>query len=134
MPKRTVDTGLPTNPTVRLADKVGSRFVGEYLTVRDVTVSGKPNKLYELAAIDGDALITIKDPKGGYREAEINEGDTVSLFGSKAIDIAFAQAEPGEVVELIFNGEKKLKGGRKFNDYAIGVWPSKEEYHADIKG
>jgi len=106
---------------VRLADKVGSRFVGRYLSSRDITIQGKANKLHEFAALDGDALITIKDDKGGYREANVNEGDTVSVFGSKAIDTAVAQTKVGEVLEIIFNGEKKLKGGRRFNDYAIAV-------------
>lgn len=121
MAKRPLNTALPTNPTVRLADKVGSRFVGRYLTSRDITIQGKANKLHEFAALDGDALITIKDEKGGYKEANVNEGDTVSVFGSKAIDTAVAQTKVGEVLEIIFNGEKKLKGGRRFNDYAIAI-------------
>lgn len=133
MPKRTVDTSLKANPSVRLADKVGSRFVGRYLSSREITVKGKPNQVHDFAALDGDALITVKDDQGGYREADIKEGDTVSLFGSKAIDTAIAESEAGNVLEFIFNGAKKLKGGNRFNDYAIGIWPTQEDYYADIE-
>lgn len=120
MAKRTLSTELKSNPTVRLADKLGSRFVGKYLSTKDITIQNKPSKLHEFAAIDGDALITVKDGST-YREANINEGDTVSVFGSKAIDTAIAQVVPGETVEIVFNGEKKLKGGRRFNDYAVSI-------------
>lgn len=120
MAKRTLSTELKSNPTVRLADKVGSRFVGKYLASKDITINSKPSKLHEFAALDGDALITVKDGNG-YKEAAINEGDTVSVFGSKAIDTAIAQVVAGETVEIIFNGERKLKGGRRFNDFAIAV-------------
>jgi len=120
MAKRTLSTELKSNPTVRLADKLGSRFVGKYLASKDITINSKPSKLHEFAAVDGDALITIKDG-GTYREADVKEGDTVSVFGSKAIDTAIAQVVPGETVEIVFNGEKKLKGGRRFNDYAISI-------------
>lgn len=120
MAKRTLSTELKSNPTVRLADKVGSRFVGKYLASKDITINNKPSKLHEFAAIDGDALITVKDGNG-YKEASIAEGDTVSVFGSKAIDTAIAQVVAGETVEIIFNGERKLKGGRRFNDFAIAV-------------
>jgi len=121
MAKRSLSTELRSNPTVRLADKVGSRFVGRYLASKDIKIKNKPSKLYEFAALDGDALITIKDEKGGYREADIKEGDTVSLFGSKALDAGIALAKVGEVLEIIFNGEKKLSSGNTFNDFAIAV-------------
>lgn len=120
MAKRTLSTELKSNPTVRLADKLGSRFVGKYIQSKDITINNKPSKLHEFNAIDGDALITVKDGNG-YKEASINEGDVVSVFGSKAIDTAIAQVVAGETVEIIFNGERKLKGGRRFNDYAIAV-------------
>jgi hypothetical protein len=120
MGKRALSTELKSNPTVRLADKLGSRFVGKYIASRDITINNKPSKLHEFGAVDGDALITVKDGNG-YKEADVKEGDTVSLFGSKAIDTAVAQVKPGEVVEFIFNGEKKLKGGRRFNDIAVAI-------------
>lgn len=120
MAKRTLSTELKSNPTVRLADKLGSRFVGKYILSRDITISGKPSKLHEFNAVDGDALITIKDGST-YREADVKEGDVVSVFGSKAIDTAIAQVAPGETVEIVFNGEKKLKGGRRFNDFAVSI-------------
>lgn len=120
MGKRPLNTQLPSNPTVRLAEKLNSRFVGRYLTSKDVNISGKPSKLYEFAAQEGDALITVKDGNT-YREANVNPGDTVTVFGSKAIDTAMAGAVQGELIEIIFNGEKKLKGGRRFNDYAVNV-------------
>jgi len=120
MGKRTLSTELKSNPTVRLTDKLGSRFVGKYLGSKDITIQGKSSKLHEFNAIAGDALITVKEGNT-YKEADIQEGDTVSLFGSKAIDTAVAQVNPGEVLEFIFNGEKKLKGGRRFNDVAVAV-------------
>lgn len=120
MAKRTLSTELKSNPTVRLADKLGSRFVGKFLSTKEITINSKPSKLHEFAALDGDALITIKDGST-YKEASINEGDTVSVFGSKAIDTALAQVVAGETIEIIFNGEKKLKGGRRFNDFAVSV-------------
>lgn len=120
MAKRPLSTELKSNPTVRLADKLGSRFVGKYIGSKDITISGKPSKLHEFNAVDGDALITIKDGST-YKEASIAEGDVVSVFGSKAIDTAIAQVVPGETLEIVFNGEKKLKGGRRFNDFAIAV-------------
>lgn len=120
MTKRPLSTELKSNPTVRLTEKLGSRFIGKYIGSRDITISGKPNKLYELSALDGDALITVKEGNT-YKEAAINEGAVVSLFGSKAIDTAMAQATPGQVLEFVFNGEKKLKGGRRFNDIAVAV-------------
>lgn len=120
MVKRALSTELRSNPTVRLADKLGSRFVGKYLNSKDVTINGKSNKLYEFAAIDGDALITVKEG-GTYKEANINAGDTVTVFGSKAIDTAMVQVNSGETVEIIFNGQKNLKGGRRFNDYAVAI-------------
>lgn len=120
MGKRALSTELKSNPTVRLADKLGSRFVGKYIGSRDITINSKPSKLHEFGAVDGDALITVKDGNG-YKEADVKEGDTVSLFGSKAIDTAVAQVKAGEVVEFIFNGEKKLKGGRRFNDIAVAI-------------
>lgn len=120
MGKRTLSTEQKNNPTVRLTDKLGSRFVGKYISSKDIQISGKPSKLHEFNAVDGDALITIKEG-GTYKEAAINEGDVVSLFGSKAIDTAVAQVQPGDVLEFIFNGEKKLKGGRRFNDVAVAI-------------
>lgn len=120
MGKRALSTELKSNPTVRLADKLGSRFVGRYIGSKEITISGKPSQLHEFNAIDGDALITIKDGNT-YREADIKENEVVSLFGSKAIDTAVAQVRPGEVLEFVFNGEKKLKGGRRFNDIAVAV-------------
>lgn len=120
MAKRPLSTQLKNNPTVRLADKLGSRFVGKYIESKDITINGKPSKLHEFHAVDGDALITVKEGDT-YKEAAINEGDVVSLFGGKAIDTAVAQAVPGETLEFIFNGEKKLKGGRRFNDIAVAV-------------
>lgn len=120
MGKRTLSTELKSNPTVRLAEKVGSRFVGRYIASKDITMQGKPSKLHEFAALDGDALITVKEGNA-YREASVGEGDTVSVFGSKAIDAAIVQVKPGETVEIVFNGEKKLKGGRRFNDYAVAI-------------
>lgn len=120
MAKRPLTTELKTNPTVRLADKLGSRFVGRYLSSKDITINSKPSKLHEFAALDGDALITVKDGNG-YKEADVKEGDVVSVFGSSAIDTALAEAKAGEVIEIIFNGERKLKGGRRFNDYALAV-------------
>ena len=120
MAKRTLSTELKSNPTVRLADRVGSRFVGKYVGSKDITINSKPSKLHEFNALDGDALITVKDGNG-YKEASIAEGDVVSVFGSKAIDTAIAQVVAGETVEIIFNGERKLKGGRRFNDFAIAV-------------
>lgn len=120
MAKRTLSTELKSNPTVRLADKLGSKFIGRYLSTKDITIQNKPSKLHEFAALDGDALITIKEGST-YREATVNSGDTVSVFGSKAIDTALAQVVAGETVEIIFNGEKKLKGGRRFNDYAVSI-------------
>lgn len=120
MAKRTLSTELKANPTVRLADKLGSRFVGKYLASKDITINNKPSKLHEFAALDGDALITVKDGST-YKEAQINEGDVVSVFGSKAIDTALLEAKVGETIEIIFNGERKLKGGRRFNDFAVAV-------------
>lgn len=120
MGKRALSTELKSNPTVRLADKLGSRFVGKYIGSKDITISGKPSKLHEFNAIDGDALITVKEGNT-YKEADIKEGDVVSLFGSKAIDTAVAQVVAGETLEFVFNGEKKLKGGRRFNDIAVAV-------------
>lgn len=120
MAKRTLSTELKSNPTVRLADRVGSRFVGRYLSSKDITINNKPSKLHEFAALEGDALITVKDGNT-YREAEIAEGATVSVFGSKAIDTALLEAKVGETIEIVFNGEKKLKGGRRFNDFAVAV-------------
>lgn len=120
MAKRTLSTELKSNPTVRLADRIGSRFVGKYIASKDITINSKPSKLHEFNAVDGDALITVKDGNG-YKEASIAEGDVVSVFGSKAIDTAIAQVVAGEVVEIVFNGERKLKGGRRFNDFAIAI-------------
>lgn len=120
MAKRPLSTELKSNPTVRLADKVGSRFVGRYLTSRDITINGKVSKLHEFAALDGDALITVKSG-GTYVEANIKQGDTVSLFGSKAIDTAVEQVKTGETVEFIFNGQRSLKGGRRFNDISVSI-------------
>ena len=120
MAKRPLTTELKSNPTVRLADKLGSRFVGRYLAAKDITINSKPSKLYEFAALDGDALITIKDG-AGYKEADVKEGDTVQVFGSSAIDTALREAKVGDTIEIIFNGEKKLKGGRRFNDFALAV-------------
>lgn len=120
MGKRALSTELKSNPTVRLADKLGSRFVGKYIGSKDITIQNKPSKLHEFNAVDGDALITIKEGNG-YKEASIAEGDVVSVFGSKAIDTALLEAKVGETIEIIFNGEKKLKGGRRFNDFAVAV-------------
>lgn len=120
MGKRTLSTELKSNPTVRLTDKLGSRFVGKYIASKEIAINNKPSKLHEFNALDGDALITIKEGST-YKEANIKEGDVVSLFGSKAIDTAIAQVNAGEVLEFIFNGEKKLKGGRRFNDIAVAV-------------
>lgn len=120
MAKRNLSTQLKSNPTVRLADKLGSRFVGKYIGTKDITINNKPSKLHEFNAIDGDALITVKDGDT-YREADIKEGDVVSLFGGKAVDTAVAQANPGETLEFTFNGEKRLKGGRRFNDISVAV-------------
>lgn len=120
MGKRVLSTELKSNPTVRLADKLGSRFVGKYIGSKDITINSKASKLHEFSAVDGDALITIKDGNG-YKEADVKEGDVVSVFGSKAIDTAIAQVVAGETVEIVFNGERKLKGGRRFNDFAISI-------------
>lgn len=120
MGKRALSTELKSNPTVRLTDKLGSRFVGKYIASKDISINNKPSKLHEFNAIDGDALITVKEGNT-YKEADIKEGDVVSLFGSKAIDTAVAQVVAGEVLEFVFNGEKKLKGGRRFNDIAVAV-------------
>lgn len=120
MARRPLSTELKSNPTVRLADKLGSRFVGRYIASREITINNKASKLHEFNAVDGDALITVKDG-AGYKEADVKEGDIVSLFGSVAIDTAVAQAKPGEILEFIFNGEKKLKGGRRFNDIAVAI-------------
>lgn len=120
MGKRTISTELKSNPTVRLADKLGSRFVGKYLSSKDITINGKLSKVHEFAALDGDALITVKSGST-YVEANIKQGDTVSLFGSKAIDTAIEQVKVGETLEIIFNGQRTLKGGRRFNDYAISI-------------
>jgi hypothetical protein len=120
MGKRVLSTELKANPTVRLADRIGSRFVGKYVASRDASYMGKPIKVHEFTAVDGDALITVKDGST-YKEANVNQGDLVTVFGSKAIDAAILQVNAGETLEIIFNGEKKLKGGRRFNDYAVAV-------------
>lgn len=120
MAKRILSTELKSNPTVRLTDKLGSRFVGKYIGSKDITIGGKPSKLHEFNALDGGALITVKEG-GAYKEADIKEGDVVSLFGGTAVDTAIAQVVPGEILEFVFNGEKKLKGGRRFNDIAVAV-------------
>jgi hypothetical protein len=116
MAKRILTTQV-TNPTVRLTDKVGSRFVGRYVASRD---AGK-YRVHEFQAIDGDALITIKDATGGFKEATIDENALVSLFGTKAINDAILQVKAGEVVEFVFNGKKKLKNGQSFNDIAVAI-------------
>lgn len=120
MAKRTLSTELKSNPTVRLSDKLGSRFVGKYVTSKDITINSKASKLHEFHAVDGDALITVKDGNG-YKEADVKEGDVVTVFGSKAIDTAIAQVVAGETVEIVFNGQRNLKGGRRFNDFAISI-------------
>lgn len=124
MGKRALKTqaDFKPTPTVRLADKTGSRFVGKFVQARSIKIDNgtKNATIYEFGAVEGDALITVKDGNT-FREADVNPGDTVTVFGSKAIDIAMAQVNPGETVEIIFNGQKKLRGGRRFNDYAVAV-------------
>lgn len=120
MGKRTLSTELKNNPTVRLADRLGSRFVGRYIGSKDITIKSKPSKLHEFNALEGDALITVKEGDA-YKEASISEGDVVSVFGSVAIDTALSEAKAGETIEIVFNGQKKTKSGNKFNDYAVAV-------------
>lgn len=120
MTKKPLSTQSKTTPIVRLTEKVGSTFLGRYKGVRDVEIRGKNIKVYEFAALDGDAPLVIKQGDA-LVEAEVNEGDTVAVFGTAAIDRAMEQAEPEQVLEFVFNGKKPLKGGRSFNDFSISV-------------
>lgn len=109
-----------SNPTVRLVDKEGSIFVGKYIGVRTTNSSGQPIKVYDFNPIDGDAPITIKDGKA-YKEVDVTTDSVVSLFGTYAIDEAMSGAAVGEKIEFVFNGQKRSKNGRKFNDFTISV-------------
>lgn len=121
MGKRVLSTDIQNNPTVRLADRLNSRFVGEYIRSKSITNSnGKPQQIHELHALEGDALITVKDGNT-YKEVEVANREVVVIFGTTAIDAAIAQVKPGEVVEFVFLGEKKIKGGRRFHEYAVAI-------------
>lgn len=70
--------------------------------------SDKYQTVYDLSIADTDASILLSG-----KEASINEGDTVTVFGSKQIDDALTNRKVGEVVTITFKGklQKKSKGG-----------------------
>lgn len=117
---RPLSTSLVSNPTVRLADKLNSTFVGKYVGSRDVTLGGLPNKLYEFAVVRGDAPITRKVGED-YVEVQVSIGDIVSIFGGKAINQGMSEAKEGEIISFKFTGQKKGKGGRRFNNFEMAV-------------
>jgi hypothetical protein len=124
MGKRLLSTGegaVKPTPSVRLTEKVGSRFVGKYIGTKTVQKGKKALTIHDLAAIEGDALITVKDEKGGYKEADIEAGETVAMFGSYMIDQALKQVKPGETVEFVFTGVKSLANGNKLNEIDISI-------------
>ncbi len=117
---RSLNTQMQSTPTVRLADKLNSTFTGRYTASRDIEMQGKPNKVYEFAVVRGDAPITRKSGDT-YVETTVSAGDLVSIFGSKAINQGMDGAKIGEVITFKFLGQKKGKGGRRFNSYDMTV-------------
>lgn len=117
---RSLSTSLPNNPTVRLADKLNSTFIGKYVGSRDITLSGQPNKVYEFAVVSGDAPITKKVGED-YVEVRVSAGDIVSVFGSKAINQGMSEAQVGETISIKFTGQKRGKTGRRFNNFEMAV-------------
>ena len=117
---RSLTTSLPSHPTVRLVDKLNSTFTGKYAAVREVEIQGKPNRVYEFEVVRGDAPITRKQGDD-YVLTQVNIGDRVTIFGTKAINQGMEQAQIGEVITFKFLGKKRGKNGRSFNNFDMTV-------------
>jgi|SRR5579863_5160140 len=108
MTKTPINTSLPRNPSVRLADKLNSTFIGK-LTAKRSYKDGEQDKfVYEFEKISGDAPTTqLKD--GAYREVQVDAGETVNLFGTTILNRAIDQVKIGAVLEIKYTGTGKKR-------------------------
>lgn len=105
-------------PTVRLKE-VGNKFIGRFIgKKRDAVPSKRQPAIYEFAALGGDAPTSIKTGPKTYQPVDVNEGDTVALFGATVLDNKLEEAKKGQVLEITYLG---YPDGKAYQDYDIEV-------------
>src|SRR5262245_9838470 len=95
--------GISKTPKVILNEKENVRFTGRVLSVKD----SKLGRIYEFAAMGGDAPIRIKTGEKQYQDVDVAEGDKVAVFGSTQLDDKLSGAQVGEVIEIVYHGKKR---------------------------
>lgn len=104
-------------PTVRLKDKEGARFIGRFLgKKKDAVPTKRLPAIYEFAAIGGDAPISIKTGPKQFQTVDVNEGDTIALFGTTVLDNKLEEAEKGRVLAITYLG---IPEGKAYQDYDV---------------
>lgn len=54
-----------------------------------------------------------------YEIVEATNGEKYTVWGSYAIDEAFADIAPGTIVRITFEGKVEIKGGRSVNQFRV---------------
>lgn len=70
--------------------------------------SNRSQEVYDVAVSDLTATTLLSG-----KEVDINEGDTVTVFGSKQINEKMADKNPGDLVRITFGGKVQKRGKRK---------------------
>lgn len=116
---------LSKTPILRFQEKVNSTFIGVLQKKKEGKQKG--SFIFEFIIEQGDVptgkSTDAKDKKGRivYEDCEVNEGDTVTLFGSTQLnDKIGVGVQEGERIGILYRGVvPNPKTGRSFNDYKV---------------
>lgn len=118
------ETMFAPTPSVKLTAKVGGYMVGTIQQMGKQVLIG-PNKdwkyfVYEFAIRDTDLPVTVEKVKGSkkYEEIEPNEGDTISIFATPALNKMLAVFDVGLTVRITYNG-KVTAGQKEKHDFTV---------------
>lgn len=118
MPKGKLNGDMERTPVIAATRKVGGTFEGRIISnqPREVKLRKGVGYVFEFYIADTNLPIEIKDDKSGkYVEANINEGDKVSVFAPTVLKSALMKADNGSTVKFEYLGKEAGDNGDYHN-------------------
>lgn len=116
-----MDKFKPT-PSVGLTKKVNGFLKGRIAKMgREVKIGPSKDWLYfvyELNILDTDLPVTVKSDNG-YVEANVEEGEVVSIFATKKLHEKLSVFDEGIVVNITYKGKKESGAKNPAHDFDV---------------
>lgn len=102
----------------------GTTFIGKFISAKAVKIAAVNKNLYMFEVIEGDMPTTMK-VGDAYPPVDVEEGDTVQLWGCASLDRSFyddagaLRVNAGDTIKLTYEGKKKSKKGTSFHAFIV---------------